>query len=88
MNKLLEQILRMDRDQLNDVIRYVNERRSQIRTSKRLSFSINDEVWIDHKMHGKSRIFIVDKINTKTISVRAKEGFGVYRVSPSMLNKI
>ena len=88
MKKILEQILSMDNNQLDDVICYVNERRSQISAAKRLEFSINDEVWIDHKNHGKTKIFIIDRISTKTITVRSKEGFKGYRVPPSMLNKI
>tara|TARA_R100000655_G_scaffold7099_1_gene19555 strand:+ start:830 stop:1099 length:270 start_codon:yes stop_codon:yes gene_type:complete len=88
MNKILEQILSMDNNQLDDVICYVNERRSQISAAKRLEFSINDEVWIDHKNHGKTKVYIVDSINQKTISIKSKDGFKGYRVSPSMLNKI
>jgi len=88
MNKILEEILSMTENQLDDIICYVKERRSQISAAKRLSFSIKDEVWIDHKQHGKTEIFIVETINTKTISVKSKEGFKSYRVPPAMLNKI
>ena len=97
MKKILEDILSMNENQLDDIICYVKERRSQISAAKRLSFSIKDEikgkdliteVWIDHKQHGKTEIFIVETINTKTISVKSKEGFKAYRVPPSMLNKI
>lgn len=87
MNKIIETILKMNEEELSKVISYVKERRSQISAAKRLEFSIDDQVWIDHKQHGKSQMFIIEGINQKTISVKSQEGFKRYRVPPAMLNK-
>ena len=88
MENVIIEILNMDSKQLDKVIKYVNERRNQLSSIKKLEFSIGDEVWIDHKSHGKNEIYIVEGINTKTISVKIKDGFRGYRVPPGMLNLI
>ena len=87
MEDVIKSILNMEETQLNKVIECVNERRNQLSSVKKLQFSIGDEVWIDHKHHSKSEIYVINAINQKTISVRLKaNAFKGYRVPPSMLN--
>ena len=54
--------------------------------STKEDFAIGDRVKINHKKISSSRIFKIEKINIRTVSVR--DAIGSFRVSPSLLGLV
>tara|TARA_R110000824_G_C15079830_1_gene664286 strand:- start:701 stop:1012 length:312 start_codon:yes stop_codon:yes gene_type:complete len=94
IKETLEAILTMDKEQLSKVAQYARKRREQLNDIKLLEFSVSDVVHIIDRPGTRNPInpedmWIVNKINQKTISVKPVNGHGAgWNVPPSMLKKI
>jgi hypothetical protein len=88
--ELVHSIIRkMNNDQLDDIWQTYSSRKDRLQSLAFKNFMIGDQVWIKHKRFNKTEVFIVEKINKKTISVFKKsDQYQKYNVSPELLKNI
>ncbi len=87
LNEVLAFIKNADSNEINSIIDQINIRRSELRFSQKLEFTVGDTVKINHKSAiGKQ--FRIEKIMTKNIRVKEIGGNSLIRVSPSLLEKL
>lgn len=88
--ELIDQVMTMTKEEISDLIRVVKERQRQLQSARKLLFNVGDLVTIDHRAHTSMEIYIVKKINSKTIQVQGHSGFpnaerNMYNCSPGIL---
>lgn len=80
-----EAIAKADSDDIKEVFRLAKIRHGQIQEFKTAEYDIGDSVHFDTKKRGRID-GIIEKVNRKTVSVRATNGV-IWSVSPGLLKR-
>lgn len=75
------------RQEINDGIKMLKQRWDRLSQGEVLQFNPGDKVEFDSRRNGQKVTGVVNRINTKSVGVRATDGVN-WKVSPSLLRKV
>ena len=82
----LTAIHKMDNDQLNAVVRAINDRRTYLTRQKAVTFAVGDRV--SFAARGMQVLGTVTKVNIKTIQVKQDNAYTMWKVHASLLSPV
>ena len=84
MSKIIDAIMKMDRNELSTIRDAVKLRYAQLSENAVLSLKVGDSVSFKH--NGKTLMGLVTKLNRKTVGVKA--GYTNWTISPGLLKRV
>lgn len=79
-----------NRDELNDIRKIFNRAVTLITKDEVIQFTKGDRVTINHRSKDPNEVFIVERVNKKTISISKESSYSIqkFKVSPNLLVSI
>ena len=79
-----------NRDELNDIRKIFNRAVTLITKDEVSQFTKGDRVTINHRSKDPNEVFIVERVNKKTISISKESSYSIqkFKLSPNLLVSI
>jgi hypothetical protein len=74
-----------NRDELNEIRSIFNRAVTLIQKEEKSQFNLGDKVTIVHESRDPNEVFVIERINKKTISIAAYSTNQKFKVSPNLL---
>ena len=74
-----------NREELSEIRTVFNTALKLIQKEEKSQFKIGDRVTIVHESRDPKEVFVVERVNKKTISISGFESFKKFKVSPNLL---